>query len=177
LLRGIVHDLYVGNQSFAVDMRNRWDGAALSGPVSQDVYLAIGFNTQPSDNVVIDSDGTATIASVSTVIGPKATSIDPTSRQGAAVVEFLVPNDNGIAGLELLFQWIVWDGTTWLLSDVHGSLVFPAPTQTTAMRTSNQTPSAQSRSSGESWLNGIPGAMSTAARAAFLQRVQASLRR
>lgn len=141
LRRGTAASLYSGNPAFSVGMHAFWDGV---NPPSQtpQTYLVIGFNLGAGQVTVDPVTGAATINNVFGIVGPLAMEINPVGdlEQGSALVELPIPA--GLDGIEVVFQWMSWDGASWAASEVFGSQVFPAPAASAAAQVSPLTPKA-----------------------------------
>jgi len=178
LRRGVVAGLHVGNAAFSVDVRSLWTGTAQPAtPI--EIYLAIGFQVPGTSNVTTNTTtGAATISSIAQIVGPMSSTI-AANGQGAAVVELPVPDDAGIVGIETLFQWIAWDGTSWSFSEVHGSLIFPSSSAFASAMASNSpgtpTPTSKTETKARNWLRKASLPHPTASRLnALMQAIQAT---
>jgi hypothetical protein len=125
VVRGLIADCYVGNSSFRATSQLHWV-AESEVVATHDLFLILGFAIPGAEDVTVGSSGCATIDSIAAIIGPIATKVSG-ANPGLASVALPVPADTGLTGLHVLMQWVAVDGTQLALSEVHGSLVFPAP--------------------------------------------------
>ena len=143
LRRSDARALYSGNPAFSVSTRGFWSGTS---PPLQDpeTYLVIGFNIGPVDQITIDpAAGTASIDNISGIVGPIPMPISALGEldQGSALVELTIPH--GLEGLEVVFQWLSWDGAKWAMTEVFGSRIFPAATSAAAANAGPGAPDSQ----------------------------------
>jgi hypothetical protein len=88
-------------------------------------YLLIGFAVPGSEDVTTTQTGCSTIGSLSAIVGPLDVRVIGSSG-GHMLVNLPVPQDAGLQGIHVLLQWVVIDGTSLVLSDVFGTLIFPS---------------------------------------------------
>jgi hypothetical protein len=137
--RDLLRGLHIGNQGFAVSGRLQWVDAVHPPTATRDVYLLIAAWAPGSEAITVDpATQVASMESVLGIVGPITTSI-PSGSDGHVYLPIPAPDDPGLAGLHITFQWAVDDGTVIAWSEVFGSLLFPAPAATAQSSASHGT--------------------------------------
>ena len=114
------------------------------------------------------------------VYGPISMNPDA-SNQGGSSVDLPVPQDAGLAGLRVVFQWLAWDGGNWLWTEVYGSQIFPAPFALRGAALSGSSsggaiPSNEQRAILRQWLRNRPRCLDEAAAPGFMNDIRAAMR-
>jgi hypothetical protein len=124
--RSLLSDCHVGNGAFRAQAQMEWLTASEAVGTKQ-IFLALGFFIPGTEDVTVHSNGCATMGSIGAIIGPVDVQIRGMAN-GQVGIPLPVPNDSGLAGIHVVMQWVAIDGAGLALSEVFGTMIFPAPT-------------------------------------------------